>query len=361
MRLILTAAMVAIGIVVLLAGVSFGQGAPPVFLPLVIDSGPDQATPPPTDTPVGTATATPTATATTSATATPTATLTATPDPNAGLLVENYQTYVDGVAGGLHVIGEIVNSAPVNKSLLRADITLLQNGQPVYNQTQPAMVFSLRPGERAPFDASLGTPPNYTSYTIEANGQATTTDPIDQFTILSQRAFTETTSTLTLVGELRNDTGGNVTFVTATGTFYQSDGLVWRAAQTYTMLNKLAPGQRSPFKLTAYGPQQIASNALIVRALSSATPPRSDLTVISSNVTVQGTILLITGQMRNDGATSASNVQVVATLYDGANQIVNAASSATSTLAAGASGPFSINFPANWQGYTTSELQVQGN
>ena len=333
-------------------GLAAGQGGPPVFMPLIIDSGPDQATPTPTRTTA--ATATPTATATRTPTPTPTAT------PGGGLAVENYQTYVDGVAGGLHVAGEIFNGEQTNMSLLRANITLLQDGQPVYNQTQPSLVFSLRPGERAPFDASLGTPPNYTTYTVDASGQATATDPIDQFAILSQRTFTETTNTLSLVGELRNDTGSNVIFVTVTGTFYQADGLVWRAGQAYTMLNKLAPGQRSPFKLTAYGPQQIASEALLVRGLNAPTPPRSDLTVVSSNVAVQGTILLITGQMRNDGATSASNVQVVASLYDGANQIVNAATSGTSTLAAGATGPFSITFPANWQGYTTIDLQVQG-
>ena len=326
MRLILTAAMVAIGIGVLLAGVLVRAGRA-----ACLPATGDRQRPRPGDTPAD-ATRRPHCDGHTHrhGNAEPRHPQQR-PDPAAGLSVENYQTYVDGVAGGLHVIGEIVNGAQVNKSLLRADITLLQNGQPVYNQTQPAMVFSLRPGERAPFDASLGTPPNYTSYTVAANGQTTTTDPVDQFTILSQRTFTETTNTLTLVGELRNDTGGNVTFVTATGTFYQSDGLVWRAAQTYTMLTKLAPGQRSPFKLTAYGPQQIASNALIVRALNSATPPRSDLTVVSSNVTVQGTLLLITGQVRNDGATPASNVQVVASLYDGADQIVNAATSATST------------------------------
>ena len=343
----------------LLAGFVLAQGAPPVFLPLVVVGEANQATPTSTQTSVATATTTATATPTATVTRTPTATPTAT--PGGGLAVENYQTYVDGVAGGLHVVGEIVNGEMSNMSLQRANITLLQDGQPVYNQTQPSLVFSLRPGERAPFDASLGTPPNYTSYTIDASGQPTAQDPVDQFTILSQRTFTETANTLALVGELRNDTGGNVTFVTVTGTFYQANGLVWRAGQSYTMLGKLAAGQRSPFKLTAYGPQQIASEALIMRAITSSTPPRGDLTVVSSNVTVQGTVLLITGQVRNDGGTTASNVQVVASLYDAGNQIINAGVSDTSTLAAGASGPFSITIPANWQGYTTMDLQVQGN
>ncbi|MCB0241333.1 MAG: hypothetical protein KDH08_22495, partial [Anaerolineae bacterium] len=106
-------------------GLAAGQGGPPVFMPLIIDSGPDQATPTPTRTTA--ATATPTATATRTPTPTPTAT------PGGGLAVENYQTYVDGVAGGLHVAGEIFNGEQTNMSLLRANITLLQDGQPVYN------------------------------------------------------------------------------------------------------------------------------------------------------------------------------------------------------------------------------------
>ena len=246
------------------------------------------------------------------------------------------------------------------KASCAVDITLLQDGQPVYQQTQPSLAFSLRPGQRSPFDASLGTPPNYNAYTVAATGQSTAQNPVDQFTILSQRIFTETTNTLALVGELRNDTGSNVTLIAVTGTFYQFDGLVWRANQSYTLLRKLAPGQRAPFRLAAYGPQQIASSALLAGALNTAIPPRDDLTVLSSNITVMGEALLISGQVRNDGATPANSVQVVATLFDSGGQIVNAGASANSTLAAGATGPFAITILGNWQGYATVELQAQG-
>ena len=61
------------------------------------------------------------------------------------------------------------------------------------------------------------------------------------------------------------------------------------------------------------------------------------------------------------GVPTLINASAVGYYGDAGNQIINAGVSDTSTLAAGASGPFSITIPANWQGYTTMDLQVQGN
>lgn len=324
-------ALLTISLSLLFATLALGQGAGGVFLPYVAIHGPGQ---PPTPTP------------------------TPTPPP-AALAVQNDQLYIDTVNGGLHLAGEIRNGTASVQSLLRVTVRLLQGSQVVREFQQSALVFSLRPGELAPFDVSMGTPPLFDTYTVTPSGQASTNAPVDQFTWLSQRSHADS-GALRLVGELRNDLTSNGGLVQVVGTFYDANGKVWRASQSYTLLNVLRPGQRSPFVLTADGASQIVQSRLLVRAIANVATPRGDLAVLSSSAAVQGDALVIAGQVRNNGATSASNVQVVASLHDASGQIVEAGASTASALAAGATAPFQITIPAYWQGYASYDLQVQG-
>ena len=307
----------------LVAGMAAGQGMSNIFLPNVQVNGP--ATPPP-----------------------------------ASLVVQNDQLYIDTINGGLHLAGEIRNNTASTQGLLRVTVRLLQGGQVVREFQQSALVFSLRPGEAAPFDVFMGTPPAFDNYTATPSGQSTANAPVDQFTILSQRSYDEA-GVRRVVGELRSDLASNAGLVQVVATFYDANGKVWRASQAYTLLNVLRPGQRSPFVLTASGASQIASASFLVRAIANVAAPRGDLAVLNSSAAVQGDVLLISGQVRNDGAAAASNVQVVASLYDAGGQIVNAAASTRAALAAGATAPFQVVFPAQWQGYASYELQAQGN
>jgi hypothetical protein len=183
--------------------------------------------------------------------------------------------YVDVVGGGLHVVGEIRNNSPSNQGFLRVTITLRQGGQVVHTAQGFALLSTLRPTERSPFDVSLGTPPNFDDYVVAVSGQATLNDPIDQFTILSQSTFTDTLHNFWVVGELRNDLNSNAAFVLTVGTFYDPDGRVWRAGQGYTLMRKLTPGQRSPFRLSVRGDyDDITTYVLKNRGLANVSPPR---------------------------------------------------------------------------------------
>jgi hypothetical protein len=82
--------------------------------------------------------------------------------------------------------------------------------------------------------------------------------------------------------------------------------------------------------------------------------------VVNSSASVQGDILTISGNIRNDGTTEASDVELVATLFDAANQVVNAGTSAPDTLPPGATRPFLVVFSWHWEDYDRYELQVQG-
>lgn len=329
-------------------------------------SGQPTATQTPTATSTATAspTASPTATRTLTPTATPTATQTpsATPTSLPALQVLSHRRYVDSFSGLLHFVGEMRNNSQSNHGTLRVSIQLRQGGSPVHTANGFAMLSSIRPGELAPFDVALSPPPPYDSYSITPAGSPTANEPVDDFAILSQRTFSDTARTLWVAGELRNDLSSNAAFVLIVGTFYDADGLVWNAGQSYSLLARLAPGQRSPFKLAVPYAAEITSRRLTTRGVANAAAPRSDLTIVSSAAAIQGDVLTIDGQVRNDGGTAADNVSVVSTLYDAAGQVVDAAAADASpaSLPSGATATFQIVLAENWAGYERYELQAQG-
>lgn len=318
------------------------------------------ASPTPTATPSASPTATPTSSA--SPTATPSQTPTATPTSLPALEVVSHRRYVDSYSGLLHFVGEIRNNSQSNYGFLRVSIELRQDGIPVHSASGFAMLSSIRPGELAPFDVALLPPPRYDTYTITPAGSPTANEPVDDFAILGQRTFTDTLHNLWVAGEVRNDLDSNAAFVLIVGTFYDTGGLVWNAGQSYSLLTRLAPGQRSPFKVAVPYTAEIASHRLVTRGIANAAAPRSDLTILNSAATVQAGVLTLGGQVRNDGSTDASSVSVVGTLYDATGRVVNAAAADASpaSLPPGAVASFQIVLVENWDGYQRYELQAQG-
>ncbi|MEA3337391.1 MAG: FxLYD domain-containing protein [Chloroflexota bacterium] len=276
------------------------------------------------------------------------------------IVVTSDQLYVDIVGGGLHLVGELRNASEVNQGLLRAVVTLTQNDQIVHTASAFAMLTPLRPDERSPFDIGLGTPPNFDDYTLAATGSETDSEPLDDFALLSTNTFTETNHLQAVVGELRNDMSSNARFVVAVGTFYDNNGDIWRADQNTTMLQVLAPGQRSPFKLAAVEPDEIASYVVEPRGFPTTVQADADLTIVTSAATIQDETLLVSGQVRNDGSDLANDVRVVISLYSSSGHILNADFVQMNTLAAGAVQPFEVTFSHGWQGYDHFELQTQG-
>lgn len=156
-----------------------------------------------------------------------------------------------------------------------------------------------------------------------------------------------------IVGEVRNDLSHLVNYVQIVGTFYDSSGVLIDTDFTYTDLDYLRPGEKSPFRL-------IISDESVVQRIDSYTLAVNwDPVFADPSAVAEATVLRIeqgeqrigefgwyeiVGQVVNGGSEPTQYVKVVATLYDEAGQVIGVDFTYTdpSDLPAGQSGPFEI-------------------
>jgi hypothetical protein len=131
--------------------------------------------------------------------------------------------------------------------------------------------------------------------------------------------------TLTIVGEVRNDSQLDVGQTSVTATFYGDDGQVIGEFGGPTILEALAPGIRSPFIITLPRPPGLADYSL--RATSRPITPatsEAELKVVNTRRFEDTTgFYHIAGVIENPGAQHVEQARVVVTLYDRGGNVIN--------------------------------------
>ena len=171
--------------------------------------------------------------------------------------------------------------------------------------------------------------------------------------ILSSSQINNSFGSVYVVGEVRNDLSDLVQFVQIVGTFYDSAGVLIDTDFTYTDLDYLRPGEKSPFNL-------IISDESVAQRIDSYTLSVNwDPVFVDPSAVAAATVLTIeqgeqrindlgwyeiVGQVANGGSEATEFVKVVATFYDGTGQVIDTDYTYTdpSDLAAGQSAPFEI-------------------
>jgi hypothetical protein len=135
----------------------------------------------------------------------------------------------------------------------------------------------------------------------------------------------EVDHTLTIVGEVRNDSHLDVGETTVTTTFYATDGQVIGEASGSTMLDALAPGVRSPFMITL--PQMAGLANYSLRATGrpvNLAATDAELNVINTRRFEDTTgFYHIAGVVENQSERRVESARVIVTLYDRAGRVVN--------------------------------------
>jgi hypothetical protein len=131
--------------------------------------------------------------------------------------------------------------------------------------------------------------------------------------------------TLTIVGEVRNDSPLDVGETTVTATFYGADGQEIGEISGSTLLQALAPGVRSPFIITLPRPAGVANYSL--RATGRPVTPATtdgELVVVNTRRFEDTTgFYHVAGVIENRGARRIEQVRVIVTLYDRGGRVVN--------------------------------------
>ena len=151
-------------------------------------------------------------------------------------------------------------------------------------------------------------------------------------------------SILYVVGEVVNDTSVPVYSVKVEGVFYDSAGGVVASRFTYSYLDRTAPSQRNPFKLSVYtGAETIDTFELALSWRESSILDYDDVTVLSQDVRDYYGVEVY-GEVRNDHEREMRGVEVAVTFYDAAGEVVDVdrAYASTTTLAPGATSQYSV-------------------
>ena len=217
------------------------------FLPLVIRS----TDPPPTATLEPTATVEPTATSG----PTPTATTAPTDIPPTGVqILPNTFHYVN-IIDYLHVVGEVHNYTGSYLRFVRISANFWNAANElVATDYTYTWLDNLPPGEKTCFELSVEEPVGWTHYDFEAPTYNTSGRALPNLAVVGASGSVDSTfDWYEIIGQIRNDHGSEVRFVSPVGTVYNAQGQATGCDFTYVNSTDLQPGQLSSFELTFSG------------------------------------------------------------------------------------------------------------
>jgi len=142
--------------------------------------------------------------------------------------------------------------------------------------------------------------------------------------LVSDNNYTDEFNTLTIVGEVRNDSNLDVGHTDITVTFYDSAGAIIGTANGETMLDVIPPGEKSPFVITLSRPPGLASHSL--RAVARPVAPKQGAQLVVSEVRRfedDAGFFHVKGTVKNVGSSTARRVKVAAVIYARDNRVIN--------------------------------------
>lgn len=142
--------------------------------------------------------------------------------------------------------------------------------------------------------------------------------------LVSDNNFTDEFNTLTIVGEVRNDSNLDVGQTDITVTFYNAAGTVIGTASGQTLLETIPPGEKSPFLINLTRPPGLATYSL--RAVARPVTPNqgAQLSVVEvKRFEDEAGFFHIKGQIENVGNVVAKRTKVAAVIYGRYSNVIN--------------------------------------
>lgn len=168
-------------------------------------------------------------------------------------ILDNHTSY--RTSSGFYVVGEVQNQTAGTVSLVKVVASFYnKSGGLVATDFTYALMDQLKPGQRAPFKiAILSPPPDIAHYDLQIEwrrGPLRSMSYVDAFQVSSHAVrgagFADAKY---IFGQVRNNSGGPAKFVEVIATLYDAQGKVVQVGYTYTSLDRLGPGEVSPFEI----------------------------------------------------------------------------------------------------------------
>jgi len=162
--------------------------------------------------------------------------------------------------------------------------------------------------------------------------------------ILSHNSYSDEYS-LYLVGEIQNNSDKLISYVKIAAALYAADGTLLNTNYTYAMINYIAPGAKSPFKIWFSDAWQDGDTYEIqVQGSYDEFASEQVIQVVDFGVKNEEGVCTVTGNVKNAGAAEITYATVIAAFYDSSNTLLEAEWSYTTadTFPAGSTAPFTI-------------------
>jgi hypothetical protein len=219
----------------------------------------------PSPTPTPTSTLTPTVTSTSTPIPTPTPTLTFTPTdtptpkptsiPLGVYVLTNHTYYIDST-DSLWILGEVWNNTSNYLRFVKITANLFDSsGKLIGTDFGYTYLDNLPPGDKTCFTVLfLDNPPGWTYYEFENPSYWTDGDPLPNLAVYNVSASHDPYyDWYDIIGQVRNDQGVRVEYVSPIGTLYDSANKVVGCDFTYVSSTHLDPGQTSAFDIWFFG------------------------------------------------------------------------------------------------------------
>lgn len=146
-----------------------------------------------------------------------------------------------------------------------------------------------------------------------------------QVDILTHSGWLDSIGYYHVSGEVQNVGSGAVNYVEIVATFYNSSNVVVATDFTFTDVDVILPGRKSPFDVLLYDSTQSARvdhySLAATYSTTNAIPKVLEILSYSSYTDTYG-YMHVVGEIRNNGAANATFVEVIATFYDSTGKVV---------------------------------------
>jgi hypothetical protein len=176
--------------------------------------------------------------------------------------------------------------------------------------------------------------------------------------LVSDNDFTDEFNTLTVVGEVRNDSNVDAGQAEVTITFYDSAGTAIGMAQGQTILEVIPPGEKSPYHITLTQPAGLASYSLRAVARPVSSKRQAQLAIVEARrFEDEAGFFHVKGVVENAGSTISKRTKVAAVLYGRDNGVINVGFTYVDppTLRPGERGSYDVIF-AYYPGYAAQQV-----
>ncbi len=191
---------------------------------------------------------------------------------------------------------------------------------------------------------SSPTPKSQSSPATSPQPQPTPTETRQGVVFLNDSSYKGSDGYLHVIGEVRNDTNGNVGQIKVTASLLDQQRKPYMSVSSLTYLSLLEPGERSPFDVLFQGVTTYGEYQLDLSWDSTSATSKTKLQIRQTSNTDKDGFYWLNGEVDNAGVQKAEDILLVGGFYDNDGKIIAVSIGFPDVvpLAAGESSPFSL-------------------